>query len=265
MFYKTDHILNDLRDHIKNKKPFSIVRLGDGDLKMIKIMLRGDYAARKFRQQGIPNTKEAFDELLKIYRRSCNNANYISNFDVYFNKKILWKRNVKPKTLAKMEDWRKVYRDIGVNNTNYCSPEIGVYLFLNRRTNLFNLMKGSKVCLITCFPNVESKMRRLGYNVDTFLIPGRNGNHQKHYNKKIIKLKRIIGKYDFFIVGAGAYGRGYSLCIKRNGGIAVDVGQVFDVWNTRKLPDRLRGLVRYDAKNMIFILTDRGKMYRGAI
>lgn len=265
MFYKMNHILNDLKEHIQNKKPFSIVRVGDGDLKMINIMLRGAYSRIKFRQQGIPNNKEAFKELIKIYKVSCNTANYISNFDVYFNDKILWKRTVKPKTLMKMKNWKEIYKNIGIINKNYCSPEIGVYFFLDLKKNLFSLMKNRKVCLVTCFPKVEEKIRSLGYNVDTFIIPGRNGKHGKHYNNKIQKLKQVIDKYDLFIVGGGAYGRGYSNCIKENGGVTVDVGQVFDVWNSNKLPDRLKGLVRYDRRRMVFMLTENGKKYKGGI
>jgi hypothetical protein len=265
MLYQLDHILTDLNSHLKNKKSFSIVRLGDGDLKMIKIMLRGEYAARKFRQQGIPNNKEAFEKVLTIYRKSCNSANYISNFDVYFDEKILWRRTIKHKTLIKMEDWRKVYKDIGITNESYCSPELGVYFFLRRKVNLFNLMKDIKICLITCFPAIEGMLRKLGYNVSTFEIPGRFGNHYSHYDKKIRKLKSIVKDYDLFIVGGGMFGRGYSNCIKRNGGITIDVGQVFDIWNDVRLPERLRGLVKYNRKKMDFILTEKGKLYEGVI
>ena len=265
MLYRLDHILVDIDTHLTNKRPFSIVRLGDGDLKMIKIILRGDYAARKFRQQGIPNDPVAFKKVLDIYRKSCNSANYISNFDVYFDDEILWKRTIKNKTLIKMKDWKDVYEQVGITNINYCSPELGVYFFLRRGINLFSLMKNIKICLVTCFHNVEGLLRKRGYNVKTFRIPGRFGNHYSHYDKKIKQLKKIVKDYDLFIVGGGMFGRGYSNCIKRNGGITVDIGQVFDVWNGVRLPERLRGLVKYNRKQMDFTLTERGKKYEGVI
>ena len=126
-------------------------------------------------------------------------------------------------------------------------------------------MKGLKICLVTCFPNVEKMFKRMGYDVSTFRIPGRLGNHYIHYDEKIKQLRKIIKQYDLFIVGAGAFGRGYSNCIKRNGGITVDVGQVFDVWNGIRIPVRLRGLVKYNPKRMDFTLTKKGKEYEGVI
>lgn len=265
MLFKLDHILNDVEKHINNKKGFSILRLGDGDLKMLNIMLNGGYAERKFRQQGIPNNRQEYKKLFKIIRTSCNNANYVSNFDVYFDSENYWGRNGKDKTLTKMKLWKDIYQNVGIVNTNYCSPEIGVYMCLRRKRNLFSLMKNRKVGLITPFERVSNRLNNIGYNTEAIVVPGRFGKHSSYYDET---RKNIIGKikeFDFFIVGAGFYGRGYSEAIRINGGVCVDVGQVFDVWNGTKIPKRIVGLINYHGKRMDFTLTERGKKYKGAI
>jgi len=265
MIYKLDYILNHLSNCIENKSPFSIVRIGDGDLKIIRLALKKNYHEEKFRQQGLPKNDKIFNKILTIYKEACQGADYISNFDVYFLKEYLWKRSVCEKTLRQMINWKDIYTKIGITNEDYCSPEIGFYFFLSQRKNLFSLMKNLNVCLVNCFPNVDASLNKMGYNTTMFQIPGRNQNHYSKYKNNLKILRQMARKYDLFLIGGGMLGRGYSNIIKRNGGICVDIGQVFDVWHNKKVPPRLKGLVKYNQENMMFSLTEKGKLYEGAI
>jgi hypothetical protein len=240
MLYNLDHILNDIETSILQKKPFSIARLGDGDLKLLVSSQANLPNPWKFQQQGIP--LQHYKWICDLYKNSCNNANYVSSFDLYFDGSI-WKRPMSAGMRHKIRDWKKIYKDSGIINENYCSPEIGFLFFLDEPRNLFSILKEKRICLITCFEVVEMKLRNLGYNVGSLIIPGRNQNQFQRYHKNIKRIIRRIQNYDVFLVGAGSLGRGYSNCIKNHGGIAIDIGQVFDAWAGRLLAKRIKNFV----------------------
>lgn len=258
MLYNLSHILNDIENCISQKKSFSIARLGDGDLKLLTVASNGHFNKWKFAQQGIPTSEHAF--VCNLYKESCNNANYVSSFDMYFDG-TLWRRPLSRGMRKKIQLWKRLYHKIGIKNQNYCSPEIGFLFFLNEPRNLFSILQNKRICLITCFSTVEGKLSGLGYNCTTFLIPGRNENHYKFYSRNLSQLSKIATSFDAFLVGGGALGRGYSNCIKMNGGIAIDIGQVFDSWAGFANPKRLK---RFIIKNgdLTFRLSSNAKQFR---
>lgn len=256
MIYNLDYILNDIDQKILNKDTFSIVRLGDGDIKLLKSIIYNTCNIKKFQQQGIPITEKEW--ITSIYKNSCTNANYISSFDVYDGIQC-WRRI--PRVQKKILQWKKVYQDVGITNENYCNPEIGFFLFLENRRNLFSVIEQRKICIVTCFSSVKSKLNNLGYNAQHILIPGRNSNHFSQYKKNIKYFKKYATKFDLFLVGAGSLGRGYSDCIKKSGGVSIDIGQVFDVWNNEILPPRVRPYLNYNKKNMSFNVKNEAKMF----
>jgi hypothetical protein len=239
MLYNLDHILNDIEISIAEQKPFSIARFGDGDLKLMRSVEVSAPNAWKFRQQGIPLEKA--DWIYNIYRSSCNNANYVSSFDVYFDEHM-WKRFSKVK--RNIRKWKQIYEKAGITNTNYCNPEVGFLFFLDEPRNLFSILKDKRICLITCFDNVAPQLRELGFNVSSIIIPGRNQYHFQMYRKILKRIRRRATSCDVFLVGAGSLGRGYSNYIKNHGGIAIDIGQVFDAWAGLPLAKRIKRFVR---------------------
>jgi hypothetical protein len=258
MLYNLEHILNDIEVSINNKKPFSIARLGDGDLKLLMAAVRGKAIPWKFHQQGIPLSETTW--ICNLYKESCNNANYVSSFDMYFDN-TMWKRPLSKGMRRKMILWKDVYKRVGIVNHNYCSPEIGFLFFLNEQRNLFSILKGKKICLITCFSNVAGKLTGLGYNICSILVPGRNEKHYSSYNKNVQIIANVTKEFDVFLVGAGSLGRGYSNYIKKNGGVAIDIGQVFDCWEGFGLPKRVKRFL-IKRKNMTFDLNSNTKHFR---
>jgi len=258
MLYKLDHILNDIETSIQDKKPFSIARLGDGDIKLLFSVQNGGVNSWKFRQQGIPFNQANW--IYNLYRISCNNANYVSSFDMYFDGSI-WQRPMSKGMRKKISNWKEIYAKAGITNMNYCSPEVGFLFFLDEPKNLLTIMKNKKICLITCFRSVEKKLIDQGFNVSSIIVPGRNQNHFRMYKSTIKAIRKQATKYDVFLVGAGSLGRGYSNCVKLHGGVAVDIGQVFDAWAGYPLAKRVkRFLVR--TKSLTFRLTERTKQFR---
>jgi len=259
MLYNLNHILKDIEYHLNNKKPFSLVRLGDGDIKLLHSACQGIVHNDKFRRQGIPGSD--LNIVIQIYRKSCNNANYISSFDVYFDGNF-WSRKSSSGTRKKLESWKKIYKKIGIQNQSYCNPEIGFLLFLRSKYNLFNLIKDKKICLITCFKSIELKLRKLNYDVNTILIPKIYSNHYSKYKPNKLLIKSSIEKNDIFLIGAGGLGKGYSKVIKRNGGIAIDIGQVFNSWAGSVIPPRISKYMKLNEKDLTFRFTKIGEKFR---
>lgn len=262
MIYNCSHILQDIKNSVENKIPFSIVRLGDGDIKLLVSALKGDTNNPKFRQQGIP--PGTANEILDIYKHSCNTANYISSFDIYFSDDF-WYRNLSPGTRNRMAKWKGIYQNVGIENESYCNPEVGFFFFLNQDFSLFNILKGKEICLITCYPVVEKRLKKIGISSRVLQIPGRYSNHYSRFQQIKRDLKKQIDSVDIFLIGAGALGRGYSYAIKRKGGIAIDIGQVFDAWTFFSLPDRLKGILTINKTNLNFSFTNKYKKFESMV
>lgn len=259
MLYKLQHILDDIKFHLEKELPFSMCRLGDGDIKMMANLLKGEAPEEKFKQQGIPTGK--IPEILNLYKETANSANYVSSFDMYFNDEI-WNRPLSPGTMSKIKKWKDYYAKVGITNENYCSPEIGFLFFLNESNNLFSILKERRIGLITSFPNVSFKLNSAGYNTHPIIIPPLSGKHYEKYETIKEKIKSTIDKFDIFLVGGGTLGRGYSQCIKQNGKVAIDIGQVFDAWDNGKMPPRLRTCLSLFPDGLTFKISKPNQKYR---
>jgi hypothetical protein len=260
MLYKLDHILDDLIDHLENKDPFSILRLGDGDLKLLDELIRGKINPGKFKRSGIPEDKGKW--VLNLYKNGCNSANYTSSFEMYNTDKF-WNRYFSPGTGDKVRRWKKIYKEIGITNQNYCNPEIGHLLFLSGEDNLLKYIKGKRVCLITCFGGVSKRLKNVGVeNINTILIPSINHGHYSAYNRTTKEIIKRNKETDIFLMGAGALGKGYAKTIKDHGGICIDIGQVMNAWAGKRIAKRFKGILLPTKKRVLFKLSSKAQKFK---
>jgi len=263
MFFKLNHILNDIQYHIQNNLPFSIIRMGDGDLQILNELSSSNFTSVRSKRESynLTNSKE----LLNTYIEACNNANYISGYDLYCNGEF-W-RSCNPISIISKDciplilNWKDFYSKLGITNQNFCSPELGWELFLQRkkRLNLFYILRGKKVVLITCFPKASKILTTKEIDSIVVPIPGRFGNHYSKINIIKNRIKELISTRKIFLIGAGAWGRGYSNYIKSLGGIAIDIGKVCDMWAGKKWIPQYRPYVIPNGSK--FLLTKQGLKY----
>jgi len=260
MIYKLEEILNDIKFHLDKNLPFSLTRFGDGDIKLVRSILKRSPSFKKMSRSGIPMQKT--EQILKIYKMSLNNSNYIPNFDVYFSDDF-WSRSFSRGTEKRVRDWEDVYKEIGIINKNYCNPEIGFLLFLNEKNNLLDIIKDKTVCLVTSRKEVKVKFDRMKIKNKIILIPGKNSNHYSKF--KTIK-KNIINHSktcDIFLIGAGVLGKAYTNLVKKNGKMGIDIGQVFETWGTNSMPIRNKGRIKLiGKKNLRFELTNKTRKFK---
>ncbi len=267
MSYYTCDILSDIKYHIDNKKPFSICRNGDGDLKLIYSLLYDKVIIgnSKLKQQGIPEDID-INEILEIYISSSNFANYVSGFDIYNNKNF-WKRSFSKGTAKKIKNWKEIYNKVGITNNKYCSPEIGYFLFLDIFDyNLLDLIKDKKIGLVNNYKESYEFLKSKSLDVIFIETPGRYSNHYQKRETIKEKILNVINNVDIFLVGAGTIGRNYSMLIKEHEKIAIDIGQVFDSWSRDFIPPRISKFVCYSKKDpILFSLTEEGLKYKNMI
>ena len=252
-------IMKELEDSIINEKPFSLIRFGDGGLKLIKRYYDKKSLFSISRREGIPLW--FFDELISGWRKYANEANFIDSPDVYLHEGLFNKRNkVSIDTKELMYDWKKIYKLIGFKNKRFCNPEIG-YLLLaeNANKNMLDVIANRSVCCITTFLEIKNILSPFAKDIDVKLIPGFFGNfYNVCYESLMREIEQEAQKYDLWLVGAGELGRLFSGKIKECGGRALDIGKVFDILVNRKINKRMRNIAKFSDNHEIMLVIGDG-------
>lgn len=267
--YRVEHILKHLNCCIENDLPFSLIRFGDGGLKILHAFFTDEQIQMErisFRE-GIP--LNCFGDLIKLWACHSRRANYIDTPQVYFSN-YFWARIRNPRksiqndVKSKIKQWKLLYKLAGIENECYCNPEVNYLMCLDDRLNIIELMKNRKVAIITAAKYLGIRLRNYGYDVDIIEIVGQNENqYENSFERTVDTIKNTVNDYDFWLVAAGELGRLYTGLIKDLGGRATDLGFVADYWcGERPVQARMYKFMRKSDKNeLLLTLTDEGKIY----
>jgi GT2 family glycosyltransferase len=135
------------------------------------------------------------------------------------------------------------------SDASFCTKDIHYDLVLSGA--LYRLMdKADKISVVTSQPVTKYIEQLFGKTVRQYSIPQRaidNDNlrytrHYPHvYNDILANLLESDLTGELFLVGAGPLGKAYCQKIKKRGGVAIDVGAVFDSWiNFHTRPEHAR-------------------------
>ncbi len=240
-------ILEKLENSIKKKKPFSLIRFGDGGIKFLHCILYNDEKQMKeiSKREGIPIDK--FLDVFELWGKYARHADFIDTPEVYFTDQF-WPRTRKhlsppsPKTVERLKLWKDLYSRAEFDNTNFCNPEIN-YLsciqFKNQK-NLIDIISNKRICCITTNSELPKKVKFSDFTV--FKIVGQyEGHYEKCYSETISYIHKNATNFDLWLVAAGELGRVYTGLIKELGGRSFDIGFMIDYWNgTKELHPRLQ-------------------------
>ena len=266
--YTTQEILEKLDWCIKHKKPFSHIRFGDGGIKFIHCILFKDIKQLNIiiKKEGLPAHK--IIEVFELWGYYARQADFIDTPEVYFNN-TFWPRIKKPnkpinkETEKKLKLWKFLYKNAEIDNENYCNPESNCLMILDifGRRNIFDIMKGRKICVICTTTDIKQVL--FEYNIDVVRIVKQYENQYDNSFKSVAtKIKNEATKYDFWIVAAGELGRIYTGMIKEHGGRAIDLGFVIDYWLAGYLHPRFHRFISPNIGNKLELrLTEEGKQY----
>lgn len=246
--YTVREILTELDNCIKNKKPFSLIRFGDGGIKFLESIIYNRNQQRFLEildKEGIPYNKVY--PIFHLWGKFATEANFIDSPEIYFTDKF-WPRFTEQKrmrVLPTIKDWKKIYQNAGFDNDRFCNPEVNFLMLIERNDcpNLIDVIKNKKVRSITDH-QVINKLLSKFCDSSLLEISGWYQNQFVNSFRNVTKeIKRDAKKYDLWLVGAGELGRVYTGLIKKHGGRAIDIGSVFDCWITNNLPTRLVGYI----------------------
>jgi len=265
---RAGYISESIKNSLKNKTPFSLVRFGDGELKLIDNWIKWKKSGvdfnetyenfkkgdewefyKKLVRQGIRINK--IPEIMDVLRDSSNESDFISNFDAWFSSDY-WPRRRSKKTENLLRNFRYYYNYIGIKEREigYCNPDIGFLLFTGKH-NILNFLKDKKICLITPFEGASKKLRSYGYKADKIetKLPSELNKfevtsppeiwHSDIYKNIMDEIEEKSKTYDIFLVGAGIIGKAYPMQAKRCGRIGIDIGKVMDAWDREWMAPRL--------------------------
>jgi hypothetical protein len=239
-------IVDNIEDSLKYNKPFSLIRFGDGGLKLIDRYYNDKSLESISDKEGIPLW--FFDELISGWRKYANEANYIDSPLFYLDENSIFHRRHKVSSDTKnlMREWESVYELIGFENKNICNSEIGFMMFAeNAKKNIIDLIGFHDVCCITNFHEIRNILLPYVDGVTIKIIPEFYGDfYNVCYESLVTEIKREAKEYSLWLVGAGELGRLFTGLIKEHGGRAIDIGKVFDVWVNRKVNRRMRNILR---------------------
>lgn len=265
--YTVDEILTELKDCIDYKKPFSLIRFGDGGIKVLESILYNNNKARFLEileKEGIPYNKVY--SIFYLWGKFASEANFIDSPEIYFTEKF-WPRFTEQKrmrVLPTIKSWRKIYQNAEFDNERYVNPEVNFLMLIQRQDcpNLINIIKNKKIRSITNHKKVNNYLSQV-CNSSILKISGWYQNQFINNYRNVTKeIKRDARKYDLWLVGAGELGRVYTGLIKKHGGRAIDIGSVFDTWITNKIPVRLQGYIsRLSPTSLKFQFTNISKQY----
>ena len=267
--HSTNEIMTHFERCIENDESFSLIRFGDGGLKLINAYYTDDIKQLKniSIKEGIPLNKIKW--LLKRWAISASRADYIDTPEVYFSKKF-WgryrkdKKEPTEKTSKLLISWKDIYDKAKFKNNSFCNPEFNYLccLRLGERKNLLDVIKGKKVCMIATCPEIKYKFSKL-CDMDIWKISGQyQDQYKKSYDNTILFIKNSAKIYDFWLICAGELGRLYSGMIRDLGGRCLDMGFVAEYWLNGEIPIRLKYFLRPNPKSRLeFRLTYEGQQY----
>jgi len=269
--FKTKDILNKLNSAIIEKNPFSMIRFGDGGLKMMYSIYHQNKENIKIigEKEGIPY--ENMKYIITLWAKYANTADFIDTPSIYDGIKF-WKRYKKGitpincRTQLLLNNWKNVYSKAGISTEfrQYCNPEFNWLSILNNPLNLLNIMKNKKICFISIFDNISNLS---GYDIKYVKIVNHYENHFKNsFSDTITYIEENVNKYDLWLNSSGELGRIYSGRIKELGGRVLDMGFVAQYWNNLERPLRFSKFMEIDKKNPLQLqLTKSGLRYKDYI
>lgn len=257
-WYSLDKVISDLQDHYVNKVPYAFIRFGDGEGTWGHFSAEDEmhfhtmYRANRnefwniwFGQSKIENRDSFFSQMRRLEARM-NEANVIG-----VPPKSWISHEYSTGSLRGIPGTANVIRNLSAKDlhaTALCTQLM--HYELSDSGSFFKFLGDLEtVTIITCHPETVDVMKAKFNipNVVHIAVPGEPSRSKllgetsirgEHYPTYFESNMALISSMDWAgkvcLVGGGILGKIYCLEIKKNGGIAIDIGSVMDKWNNKK-------------------------------
>ncbi len=246
----TEQAFEIIMDHLTRKLPFCLTRMGDGEA----MFLKGDKDKVDFvmkRQLGfIPDYKD-----IQLIAKNLMDTYHLSDMIGVSTQKHIDKKDYWAEVIT-------IINETGIYSSvdNYCSIDIH-YDFL--RDGVYDKMLTGldDLYYISCRnldEQIKSKFKIK--NVHSFIIPPEMAfessyEGDKHYPDAFLKASEWIRQNGdpgrLLLVGGGIVGKAYCAKWAMEGGVALDIGSIFDEFAGRVTRGQGRGVDVYDETRKI--------------
>jgi hypothetical protein len=226
-YVQTDEVYRQIKQAIADKEPYSLVRLGDGEAKLIGYP---QYISRRDLNTSLeywygPHKPDigSVMQLRQELMAACRNADMLG---------LPSRKQQAKNPFYKLMMFLVMKEGLSKADTTHC----GVHRWLHSEGLLADILNGlPSVTVITC-RDVCHKLQD-EYNVTAarwIWVPEEaNAGQPKepHYPQRHSKVIRQIDAEpgDVYLIGAGPNGKVYADAVKRDGGIGLDLGSWFDL------------------------------------
>jgi len=258
-------VSNLISDKIAKRKPFSMIRLGDGEGLMLSVSNQSPKADLKYLETHFGPRGMDIEYLLNIKHRlvrsirdadiigirddivdvKFNSGNFSLNSAVFLRK---FRKNFKLREIELLLKHHAARR-IALLHSNlselnlrqkiqFCSA--WCHYDLHTSGEIFRILKQQKqIGLISCRKKLPGLLAELfDLSVKYYEIPDmfhslpRNKRSHDYIDllEKVLQQQLIIRPGMLYLVGGGLYGKLYCQSIKSQGGVALDLGSLFDSW-----------------------------------
>lgn len=225
--------LPDVRERVLRKwessTPFSLVRLGDGELSVLQYPQTDDRRMQHVLRRAMTDRVYIHEEISEVKAgmvRASLTADVLATYDSFGANDL---------TLT----YTDTFESVGVDKAVACHPNIHFYL---QGTGLLDqlLSESSRVTLISG-REAQSQVQELYPNalIDQIKVPVerqyalKSEEVEPHFPDFYRRVKEGIapeGPRHLFLIGAGILAKEYCSIVKERGGFAIDIGSVFDYW-----------------------------------
>lgn len=200
----TDQVETIIKSHLRRKKPFSLIRINDGENRFLGHDIFGDLIPSWLAYTGVKRTD---DEARHALIKAIKTADMVG-----------LPTNDKPNFRPLAE---KVFTHYGLNPRRICKGTVNMELFKNGA--LKRILPGTRVILIgSTIPKVAREFSRMGATiVGTEVVRGFTDI------PRVLKRTKKFPRFDLALVSAGIPAK--TLCVELQrelGKIAIDIGHV---------------------------------------
>lgn len=249
-------ITNKIEKAVKDKTPLSMVRLGDGEFTIIRYPLSAMEKECRARIHRWFDASQLSTKQIRVIRNQIHSACVDAN--------ILGVPSLRER--IKMNKWRgfePICKNLGI----LTKGKVYYHFYKVQAIDYQRILQHvDEVTCITC-RNIPLQMqkhfnlqsvRMITIPPETFLFNKKMKRHnknvtgKKHYPNMYTKIIKHLQSEDLtgrvFLIGAGGLGKSYCMHVKKAGGIALDIGALFDGWAGLYTRPFLKKPIRYKLK-----------------
>lgn len=228
-------------DSLKKQKPFFMLRIGDGE--MLYFDKNQDRAKTHCKEQlGYLLTEQEIQKIKTDINTSIIFSDVLGLPTAYHEKFNAWRRIIEHYNLLKNQNSDKW------KCNKYCS--IDIHYELLQDNSYEKILKETNTLFLVSSRDVKDKLKLKFPNIDKieqYLIPGEQiyeieKTKSRDFVEQIENIRKIIKSKNrqsqLLLYGAGFVGKIIGYDFSSMGGVALDIGSVFDAWvgkNTRGL------------------------------